>query len=69
MSITIPIRAESGASRPRRNDGLALTSLPPLSLYVHVRLVRAQMPYCDFNSHAAPGEGHSGTRLPGRAAQ
>ena len=31
-------------------------SLPPLSLYVHLPWCVKKCPYCDFNSHRAPGE-------------
>lgn len=31
-------------------------SLPPLSLYVHLPWCVEKCPYCDFNSHKAPGE-------------
>ena len=35
---------------------LQLTSLPPLSLYVHLPWCLKKCPYCDFNSHAWAGE-------------
>ncbi len=37
---------------------LQLTSLPPLTLYVHIPWCLRKCPYCDFNSHQArPGAG------------
>lgn len=57
---TIPIRREGAA--PRRDMPFAqpgstlLTSLPPLTVYVHVPWCVRKCPYCDFNSHAAPDE-------------
>jgi putative oxygen-independent coproporphyrinogen III oxidase len=44
-----------GMSVPLRLlDGSQLTSLPPLSLYVHLPWCIRKCPYCDFNSHATP---------------
>ena len=42
---------------------LQLTSLPPLSLYVHLPWCLKKCPYCDFNSHEARG-GHAAGEVP-----
>lgn len=38
-------------------QSIALTELPPLSLYVHFPWCLRKCPYCDFNSHALPADG------------
>ncbi|MDO5686245.1 MAG: radical SAM family heme chaperone HemW [Neisseria sp.] len=37
-------------------QGVQLTALPPLSLYVHIPYCVKKCPYCDFNSHAIRGD-------------
>jgi oxygen-independent coproporphyrinogen-3 oxidase len=40
-----------------RPGTLQLEGQPPLALYVHLPWCLKKCPYCDFNSHAAPGVG------------
>ncbi len=63
MAIPI-VPAEESAPAPVQGIGhymrpglLQLSSLPPLSLYVHIPWCLKKCPYCDFNSHAWEGEG------------
>ncbi len=41
---------------PRSGSRVALQTLPPLSLYVHLPWCVRKCPYCDFNSHELRGE-------------
>ena len=45
MTTTISPELMIGSQTPR------LTSLPPLSLYIHIPWCMKKCPYCDFNSH------------------
>ena len=64
--MTIPIVPANAESAPAvlrdiqhymRPGLLQLTSLPPLSLYVHLPWCLKKCPYCDFNSHEWKGAG------------
>lgn len=58
MRPIIPIHPEAGRLlSPSAAPGTShLTSLPPLSLYVHVPWCIRKCPYCDFNSHELKGD-------------
>ena len=47
-SVAVPVRDVQHYMRPGL---LQLSSLPPLSLYVHLPWCLKKCPYCDFNSH------------------
>src|SRR5690606_5811591 len=54
---SLPLADDRRYSARTRFDLLAMPalSLPPLGLYVHIPWCVRKCPYCDFNSHAAPG--------------
>jgi putative oxygen-independent coproporphyrinogen III oxidase len=47
------VRAPRSRLRPQETPGLRVP--PPLSVYVHLPWCLRKCPYCDFNSHEAPG--------------
>jgi len=61
VRVDVPVRLESETpevlssaerlARATRPGTLMLSSLPPLSLYVHLPWCLKKCPYCDFNSH------------------
>jgi putative oxygen-independent coproporphyrinogen III oxidase len=51
------LQVDPSRDRHRHSGTLNLSTLPPLSLYVHLPWCLRKCPYCDFNSHAVPDGG------------
>ena len=51
----IPLVQAAAGAIPSGTAAAALTTLPPLALYIHYPWCVRKCPYCDFNSHEAKG--------------
>ena len=56
VTIATGVAAAPDVQHYLRPGTLQLSSLPPLSLYVHLPWCLKKCPYCDFNSHEIAGE-------------
>jgi oxygen-independent coproporphyrinogen-3 oxidase len=60
VALSITGMSQQDIQHLMRPGTLSLTSLPPLSLYVHLPWCLKKCPYCDFNSHEWPSSANAG---------